>query len=71
MNHATNYEFERDAICPYCGWEHRDCWEWHDGEDGFINRHECDRCGELFTFEVHVSIKYSTYPIIAEDEDLQ
>jgi hypothetical protein len=44
------------AVCPHCGHEHRDDWEWQ-GEEG---THECDDCGEPFKWYAEVSRTWDT-----------
>jgi RNA polymerase subunit RPABC4/transcription elongation factor Spt4 len=40
---ATDPEY---AICPYCGEQHGDCWEWCPGEDAVTMT--CQGCGKKF-----------------------
>ncbi len=40
-----------NAVCPWCGYEHSDCWEWSDSEEEW----ECHKCGKLFEYETEVS----------------
>jgi len=53
-----------DPECPYCGYKHRDAWEW--GRDGAEedSTNWCDNCGREFLWSRHVSVSYSTQPII-------
>src|ERR1035437_6197215 len=56
---ATAYE--REPVCPHCGHEHRDAWEWDfgtgmEGEATF----ECDHCEKEFVCSREVEVTYST-----------
>lgn len=50
-----------NAICPHCGYEHRDSWEFNFGPglegDGDV---DCHSCSEPFMCSRHVAITYST-----------
>jgi len=50
----VDHEYTREIVCPYCGREQSDSWEY--GDDGEI---DCD-CGETYTFARDVSVTYST-----------
>lgn len=45
-----------NAICPHCGYEHHDCFEWGADEDEY----NCNRCSLPFTYFREVSIEYTT-----------
>lgn len=50
-----DHEYTALIVCPHCGHEQRDSWEWSDeGED------ECEVCEKPFTFERIVETYYST-----------
>lgn len=44
-------------ICPHCGHEHTDTWEW-EGED--FEYSECESCEEVFHAWKHISISWTT-----------
>lgn len=46
------------AICPWCGHEDPDSWEYGEGETDV----ECPSCRKPFTVEVTVSVEYTTEP---------
>jgi hypothetical protein len=50
------------VICPYCGEQYGDCWEW-------VKEHEnemiCEECGGVFTHYVEHSASYITRPLTA------
>jgi len=57
-----DHKMTNEIICPYCGYEHGDSWEWADGreqEDEF----ECHQCQKTFSCERSISVTYSTTPI--------
>ena len=48
-------------VCPACGHEHRDAWEWNFG--GLLDgetEHDCDNCGNPMFCESIVTIEYTT-----------
>lgn len=49
-------ENTRNAICPHCGHEHQDCFEWGADEDEY----NCNRCSLPFTYYREVIIEYTT-----------
>ncbi|MEH0154006.1 hypothetical protein V6R21_07640 [Limibacter armeniacum] len=51
------HEFTDSIICPYCGFEEQESWEYHHNEDE-IN---CPDCNRKFAYERIFS--YSTYRI--------
>jgi hypothetical protein len=58
MAHETKGQY--DPVCPYCGYKHRDAWEW--GGDDF---HECHHCRRMFSFESIVDVTYNTGPSVS------
>ncbi len=46
-------------ICPYCGYVHRDAYEWRHDEDDV----DCDSCGATFEYAREVEVTYSTFVI--------
>lgn len=51
------------AICPYCGEQHGDCWDWVT-EDGHCT--ECAACEREYWVEAYVDITYLTKPLDAK-----
>jgi hypothetical protein len=45
-----------NAICPHCGHEHADCFEWGADED----EQNCNRCSLPFTYYREVVVEYTT-----------
>ena len=52
-------DYERNVICPYCGYEHKDSWEMSDEED----LEECAQCGGVFSYQRIVTVEYSSQPV--------
>ena len=48
--------YENQIICPYCGEENEDSWEFGDSED----EQECYECGKYFSWERHTSVSYTS-----------
>lgn len=52
------------AVCPYCGHEHKDSWEFHDQEEA-----TCDSCGEEFSLLISVRYYYTTTQLRSGQEN--
>ena len=52
-----DHEYTDEIVCPHCGTEYNDSWEWEEGE------HECDDCEHSFTVERIVTVQYTTRKI--------
>lgn len=50
------HQFERNIVCPHCGYEFNNSWEL--GDDGEL---DCGQCDTPFMFMRHVEVTYSTY----------
>ena len=49
------------VVCPFCGNEHGDCWDWCKSEDP--QRTTCDSCGQEFICWAEYDVQYcSTRP---------
>lgn len=49
-----------ELVCPYCGHVDYDCWELTAEDDETY----CGSCGRTFRYSRHVSVTYSSHPII-------
>jgi len=60
MTHETT--LQDSPVCPHCGHEHRDAYEWDFGPllEGRITGRECDSCGEVFDCARVVTVEYTT-----------
>lgn len=52
-----DHESTSEAVCPHCGFEYQDSWEWGDDGDEDVT---CERCEKHFSLEVEVHWRYST-----------
>ena len=53
-----DHEFTNEIVCPYCGYEFTDSWEFNDTRD---EQHvECCECGKEFLLYVNISVDYTT-----------
>ena len=59
MSKEFDTEFRDDIVCPYCGYEFTDSWEYNDTQDE--QKVDCHDCGKEFLLYMHVTIDYSTY----------
>lgn len=50
-----DHEYTDEIVCPWCGHEHGDSWEWVD-----YDTTECDECEKKFTHIRHVEVTYTT-----------
>lgn len=57
-------EYADQLVCPYCGNVDRDCWELTAEDDDTW----CGSCGRQFRYSRHISITYSSHPIIGPHE---
>jgi len=46
-------------VCPYCGEDDGDSWEWNNGEEG-TDDCQCSHCDEVFICTRIVTIDYTT-----------
>ena len=49
-------EYTDNAVCPHCGHEHVDCFEWGADED----EQYCNQCSLPFTYYREVKVEYTT-----------
>ena len=54
-------------VCPHCGYEHDDSWEWNFGPglEGTAEGRSCYRCDGEFDCERVVDVSYTTKAIQA------
>ena len=55
---------EDNIVCPWCGEEDPDSFEWPDSSEG-----GCTSCGQRIAVERDVSVTYSTRPVGYEEVD--
>jgi len=56
MGKSIDCEYTSEIVCPYCGEEVGDSWEF-EGEDG---EWECHECEKTFNWYRTVTVEYST-----------
>jgi DNA-directed RNA polymerase subunit RPC12/RpoP len=54
-DNEIDHEWTREIVCPYCGYEHTDCFEYPDS-----GKHSCHRCNKEFTFIREIEVTYTT-----------
>ena len=60
-------EYTSQIVCPYCGDEDNDSWEFGGG-DGEELEIDCPKCGETMLCTRNIQITYSTYRKEGADE---
>jgi len=62
---GIEHEYTRNMVCPYCGHENMDSWEYApDKED--LGEVECGECGRNYIARRIVTIQYVTEAIASE-----
>jgi protein-arginine kinase activator protein McsA len=56
MKKNIEHEYTREIVCPYCGYESSDSWDFSENE-GLL---ECGECYKNFYFRRIVTVEYST-----------
>lgn len=54
-NKYIDHKFTDEIVCPYCGYEYGDSWEFDDDVEL-----DCDECGKTFDATREFEITYST-----------
>ena len=49
------HQYTTEIVCPHCGYEFSDSWEFEDSGDA-----ECYRCDLAFFFERQIEVTYTT-----------
>lgn len=52
-----------NAVCPHCGTEHRDSWEFGALTRSDSGETDCHECGKPFTWVREIEVTYSTRPV--------
>ena len=50
--------YEDTIICPWCGYEYEDCWEYDFDSDG--EEFECEECGKKFDVQEKITYEYKS-----------
>jgi len=51
-----DHKYTDEIVCPYCGSEHTDSWEYKEDSDEI----QCGECEKEFTYERIVTVEYCT-----------
>ena len=51
-------KYTGEVVCPYCGYEHLDSWEYNLKHDGDNTEIECDECNKKFDVSLCVETAY-------------
>ena len=57
-----NCDYTDEVVCPYCGHEQSDSWEYEE----YHNPIECGECGKEFKFSRQVEVTYCTWKMEEE-----
>ena len=52
--------YNRDPVCPHCGYIMQDAWELHFDRDGDETEVECYRCDKKYKIIFNLEVTYST-----------
>jgi hypothetical protein len=63
-----DHDYTQEIVCPHCGEEHGDSWEYNLGDSDTIEV-ECEECSEPFYATCCIEVTYSTSVITAEDRE--
>ena len=55
----TNIYFEDEIICPYCSYRYSNSYI--NFQNAFGQDELCDKCGNIFSWERHEEVSFSTY----------
>jgi len=55
-----DHDYTREVVCPWCGHEHSDSWEWWIDSRSECTEFECERCEKPIEATRYVEITYST-----------
>lgn len=51
-----DHEFTDEIVCPYCGYEYSECYEFSEDDDEIL----CDQCDKIFSYSRHMEVTYTT-----------
>lgn len=53
-------DFTKEIVCPHCGYEHQDSWEWGPDTGEYDSEGECGECGKAFIWSRYIETTYNT-----------
>ncbi len=56
MTKQIDHEHTHEIVCPHCGYEQSDSWEY--GSKGTV---DCDECGKDYQFQRDELVTYTTW----------
>jgi hypothetical protein len=59
MNTEVDHEYTNCIVCPYCGHQFKDSWEYGRGE-GYLGEIACELCEESFHARRMITVTYTT-----------
>jgi len=59
MPKKIEHEYTTQVTCPYCGYEHKDSWEFVEDCDEM----DCYRCEKEFLYIRNITVNFSTEKI--------
>ena len=59
-----DHKYTDQIVCPYCGNEHTDSWEFKEDSSEI----QCGECEQSFTYERQVTVEYCTSKIKPKPE---
>lgn len=57
-----NHRYTKEVVCPYCGYEFSDSWEFNDQEDSVY----CGECDNEFVALREIEVSYCTYKKVSD-----
>ena len=63
MSTKTDHEWTDEPVCPHCGAEQGDAWEWGD-DDGET---DCNSCERPFSYTRYIIVNWSTQKSAKEE----
>lgn len=56
MAEKIECEYTNEIVCPWCGYEYSDSWEFHEDREDM----ECPECEKMFNMNRTVTVSYTT-----------
>jgi DNA-directed RNA polymerase subunit RPC12/RpoP len=64
MENKIDCRYTDEVICPYCGYEYSDSWEFRSNEGELT----CNNCNKKFLYTRNISIDFSTTKMPCKDD---
>lgn len=55
-----DHEYTDEVVCPHCGHQHRDSYEFFGSGEEYSEGVQCHRCERLFDASMQIKVSYST-----------